>query len=92
VTDEPYRVRYTRTARRALSDDLPAPVVHAVLALLDGDLSAEPARVGKPLRPPLSGIWAARRGTYRILYEIDEQEHTVTVVAVEHRGDAYRRP
>lgn len=91
MTDEPYRVRCTRTARKALSDDLPPHVVHAVLALLDGDLAAEPTRVGKPLRPPLTDVWAARRGTYRVLYEIDKKARTVTVVAVEHRGDAYRR-
>jgi mRNA interferase RelE/StbE len=91
VTDEPYRVRYTRTARKALSDELPPHIVHAVLALLDGDLALEPTRVGKPLRPPLSGTWSARRGTYRVLYEIDQAERVVTVVAIDHRGDAYRR-
>jgi mRNA interferase RelE/StbE len=91
VTDEPYRVRYTPTVRRALSEQLPPHVVHAVLALIDGDLGLEPTRVGKPLRAPLEGTWAARRGTYRLLYEVDDAERTVTVVAVEHRADAYRR-
>jgi mRNA interferase RelE/StbE len=91
VTDEPYRIRYTRTARRPLSDELPPHIVHAVLALLDGDLARDPTRVGKPLRPPLTGTWSARRGTYRMLYEIDHAERTVTVVAIEHRGEAYRR-
>ena len=82
MTDEPYRVRYTRTARKALADDLPPRVVHAVLALLDGDLAKEPTRVGGPLRPPLKlATWSARRGTYRVLYEIDQDERAVTVVA-----------
>lgn len=91
MTTERYRVRYTRAARRALSDELPAPVVDAVLALIDGDLTREPGRVGNPLRPPLDGLWSARRGTYRLLYEIDNQERVVTITAVESRGDAYRR-
>lgn len=86
-----YQVEYTRTARRALSDELPLHVVDAVLALIDGDLGSQPARVGKPLRPPLAGIWSARRGTYRILYEIDHQACIVTVTAIEARSDAYRR-
>ena len=90
MTDEPYRVRYTRTARHALADELPLHIVDAVLALLGGDLAAEPRRVGKPLRPPLAGTWSARRGTYRILYQIDEAAHTITVTAVEARSDAYR--
>ena len=62
-----------------------------MLALLDGDLAKEPTRVGGPLRPPLSGTSSARRGTYRVLYEIDQDERAVTVVAIEHRADAYRR-
>jgi mRNA interferase RelE/StbE len=90
VTGEGYRVRYTRAARRALSDELPVHVVDAVLALIDGDLAREPGRVGKPLRPPLDGTWSARRGTYRLLYEIDQQARTVTITAIESRSDAYR--
>ena len=89
MTDERYRVRYTRSARRALTDDLPLHVVNAVLALLDGDLAAEPRRVGKPLRPPLEGIWSARRGTYRIVYEIDDETRSITVTGIEARADAY---
>ena len=91
MTEEPYRVRYTPTVRRALSEQLPPHVVDAVLALIDGDLAVAPTRVGTPLRPPLEGTWSARRGTYRLLYEIDQADRTVTVVAVEHRADAYRR-
>ncbi|WP_408665024.1 type II toxin-antitoxin system RelE family toxin [Jatrophihabitans sp.] len=33
---------------------------------------------------------SARRGTYRVIYRIDDQKLTVTVVAVVHRNDAYR--
>ncbi|NLE98637.1 MAG: type II toxin-antitoxin system RelE/ParE family toxin, partial [Propionibacterium sp.] len=32
-------------------------------------------------------LHAARRGAYRIIYRID---HVVTIVAIEHRADAYR--
>jgi mRNA-degrading endonuclease RelE of RelBE toxin-antitoxin system len=91
VTGERYRVRYTRTARRVLSDELPLHVVDAVLALIDADLGSAPGPVGRPLRPPLAGTWSARRGTYRILYEIDQQTRTVTITAIQARSDAYRR-
>ncbi|HST66057.1 MAG TPA: type II toxin-antitoxin system RelE/ParE family toxin [Mycobacteriales bacterium] len=90
MSDDRYQVRYTRTARRALADELPLHVVDAVLALLDGDLASGPHRVGKPLRPPLEGTWSARRGTYRILYEIDDNARVVLVTAIEARADAYR--
>jgi mRNA interferase RelE/StbE len=90
VSDDRYRVRYTRTARRALADELPLHIVDAVLALLDGDLAVEPRRVGKPLHEPLDGIWTARRGTYRVLYEIDDDARSVLVTGIEARADAYR--
>ncbi|HEX5534143.1 MAG TPA: type II toxin-antitoxin system RelE/ParE family toxin [Actinomycetales bacterium] len=90
MSDGRYRVRYTRTARRALTDELPLHIVDAVLAVLDGDLAVEPHRVGKPLHAPLDGIWSARRGTYRILYEIDDDARTVLVTGIEARADAYR--
>ena len=49
-----------------------------------------PHRVGRPLRPVLDGTWTARRGTYRILYEIDDNARTVLVTAIEARADAHR--
>jgi mRNA-degrading endonuclease RelE of RelBE toxin-antitoxin system len=46
--------------------------------------------MGKPLREDLVGIWSARRGTYRVLYRINEEAREAIVVRVEHRRDAYR--
>jgi mRNA-degrading endonuclease RelE of RelBE toxin-antitoxin system len=43
--------------------------------------------VGKPLRFELEGLHSARRGDFRIIYRIAE---VVTIVAIEHRADAYR--
>jgi mRNA-degrading endonuclease RelE of RelBE toxin-antitoxin system len=33
--------------------------------------------------------FSARRGTYRIIYRIDDKNRTVTVVDVDHRRDVY---
>ncbi|WP_425428130.1 type II toxin-antitoxin system RelE family toxin [Allonocardiopsis opalescens] len=38
--------------------------------------------------PPYAGTRSARRGAYRVLYEIDDEQMTVT--AIEHRADVYR--
>jgi mRNA-degrading endonuclease RelE of RelBE toxin-antitoxin system len=46
--------------------------------------------VGKQLRPPLHDRYSARRGTYRVLYRIDDERQRVTVVGVFSRADAYR--
>ena len=69
---------------------LPAKVLHAVIELFSG-LETEPARLGKPLRFELEGLLAARRGPYRVIYEIDREQRVVTVLAVGHRADVYRR-
>jgi mRNA interferase RelE/StbE len=57
---------------------------------MHGPLSQNPHRVGKRLRPPRADEFVARRGTYRIVYLIDDEAQTVRVLAVHHRRDAYR--
>jgi mRNA interferase RelE/StbE len=56
-----------------------------------GDLAREPRRVGKPLRRELAGLRRARRGAYRVLYRIDEDDVLVLIGRVDHRADVYRR-
>ncbi len=62
---------------------------HAVVEFLTGAVE-NPHRAGTPLRGDLAGIFAARRGTYRLLYRINDVEREVVVLRIEHRRDAYR--
>ena len=87
---EPYQLVVAPSAARAIRDRLPEAVAAAVVEFITGPLPANPHRVGKPLQRQLVGLWSARRGTYRVLYEIDDQTRTVRVVDANHRGDAYR--
>ena len=80
----------TPTARRQLTEHLPAAVATAAYEFIVGPLLDNPYRVGKQLRPPLDDRHSARRGTYRVIYRIDDDSRTVTVVDVAHRRDAYR--
>lgn len=86
-----YQVVFARSARRALEVDLPEAVAAAVFAFATGPLSEAPRRVGKPLREPMTPLWSARRGDYRVIYRIDEAHLVVDVVAIRHRRDAYHR-
>lgn len=81
-----YSIAWTPPAKTALLR-LPEKVAAAVIEFFYGTLAQNPQRVGKPLRFELEGLHSARRGDYRILCRIDD---VVTVVAVEHRADAYR--
>ncbi len=89
--DEPFELVVTPPAARALQDQLPEPVAAAVIEFLTTTLITQPRRVGKPLRGELTGIWSARRGTYRILYRVRENFREVIVLRIEHRRDVYRR-
>ena len=73
-----------------MAEVLPEAVAAAVIALVTGDLLSAPRRVGKPLRRELEGLWVARRGTFRVVYRIDDDNHEVVVLRVDHRGDVYR--
>jgi mRNA-degrading endonuclease RelE of RelBE toxin-antitoxin system len=80
-----HRVTYSPQARRALSEALPESVAAACIEFIGGALAGNPQRVGKPLRAPLEGLHAARRGAFRVVYRIDEGAVTVLIVTVEHR-------
>lgn len=85
-----YRVRLSTAARRALDTQLPEAVAAACYEFIVGPLAENPRRVGKPLGAPVEGIHSARRGEFRVLYVIDEEQITVLVVGIRHRRDAYR--
>ena len=91
MTDQPYEPVLTPPARRALQSALPETVAAAVIEFITGALVENPRRVGKQLRGDLAGIHAARRGTYRVLYRINDQQREVAILRIEHRRDAYRR-
>jgi mRNA interferase RelE/StbE len=87
---EPYTLRTTPTVRRALAETLPEGVAAAAYEFITGPLLDEPHRVGKRLLPPLGDRFSARRGTYRVIYRIDDNARVVTVVDIGHRRDVYR--
>ena len=90
LEEEPYELRTTPTVRRALSETLPEAVGAAAYEFITGPLLADPHRIGKRLLPPMNDRFSARRGTYRVIYRIDDKDRVVTVVDVAHRRDAYR--
>jgi mRNA-degrading endonuclease RelE of RelBE toxin-antitoxin system len=90
VTDRSYDIDWTKTALRAL-DRLPEKAVTACIEFVYGALAANPQRVGAELRLELTGKRSARRGDFRVIYEIDDDKRVVTIIAIDHRSDVYRR-
>ncbi len=77
-----FRLLVTPTVRRTLTERLPEPVACAAFDFINGPLLDNPHRVGKRLQPPLADRHSARRGTYRVIYRIDDKARTVTVVDI----------
>jgi mRNA-degrading endonuclease RelE of RelBE toxin-antitoxin system len=84
-----FDVAWTPTARRRFAR-LPKSVAAAVLEFVYGALAENPRRVGMPLREPFEGSYSARRGEYRVVYEIDDGRVVITLLTVDHRRDVYR--
>lgn len=84
-----WRLSVATSTERTLSR-LPERIAAAVVEFMVGPLVETPIVVGKPLQRELEGYWSARRGAYRVIYRLDEDEGLVVVVRIEHRGDVFR--
>lgn len=84
-----YDLKVAASVDRTLAR-LPEFAAAAIVEFMTGPLLENPHRIGKPLMLELAGYCSARRGAYRVVYRIDEADHTVLVVRVDHRSDVYR--
>ncbi|MHB1446669.1 MAG: type II toxin-antitoxin system RelE family toxin [Acidimicrobiales bacterium] len=80
------RVELARRARKEITD-FEWPLSDAVVEAL-GLLEREP-EAGHLLRGRLRGLRSLRVGTYRIIYQLDDDQRMVRVLAVRHRSNAY---
>ncbi|KUI02270.1 type II toxin-antitoxin system RelE/ParE family toxin [Mycobacterium sp. IS-3022] len=85
-----YRIELTRAAKNALTHLLPEAAALACWEFIRGPLAESPHRVGKPLRGQLEGRYSARRGEFRVIYQIFEDRIVVRVIHIAHRRDVYR--
>ena len=82
-----YRILFKQSVAKDLRS-IPKKDVQRILQRIE-DLADEPRPVGVE---KLSGDekYRIRQGNYRILYAIDDDVITVTIVKVGHRRDVYR--
>lgn len=91
MSEPAYRLIMAASAERGLAR-LPEKAAAAVVEFVTGALTESPRVVGHPLRRELTGLWAARRGPYRVVYDIDDHGKTISVLRIDHRADVYRSP
>jgi mRNA interferase RelE/StbE len=84
-----FEVEITREGLRHLNL-LPGKVRDAAIQAIMGPIAERPRQIGKPLVGELTGLFSARRGDYRVIYEIDDDRKVVIVHRVQHRRVVYR--
>lgn len=85
----PHAIKMSGPALRDL-DGIPPRYAGAILEFIYSVLPASPRRVGKPLSREFDGLHGARRGDYRVIFEVHDDANDVLVVRVSHRAHAYR--
>lgn len=88
--DRPYHVEIAGSARRDLRR-LSGKIAAAIVEFITGPLAENPQRLSMALSGELVAYRSARRGDYRVLFRIDADNHTVVIVAINHRAHIYRR-
>jgi len=52
-------------------------------------LLVENPESGKPLHPPLNGLWRIHIGHFVLIYRIDEKDHALVLLKFAHHDEAY---
>ena len=84
----PYSVAFARSARKELGS-LDRALLARVLKRIEA-LAGHPRPAGCRKLVGQANLWRIRVGDYRVIYEVDDGNRVVDVVAVRHRSAAYR--
>lgn len=84
-----WKVEVTSVALTSLRR-LPGKAAAAVVEFVTGPLADNSRRLSKPLTNELLGLHTARRGDYRVLFNLDVEDHILYVYRIEHRSDVYK--
>lgn len=82
-----YRIDFTTAAARQVKK-LPRPARERVLQLIEA-LAEDPRPHGARKLVGEETAWRIRAGDYRVIYDVFDDELTVTVVRAGHRRDVY---
>jgi mRNA interferase RelE/StbE len=83
-----YSVFLAPAAERQLKK-LPPQIKTQIVPVLKA-LESDPRPSGAKKLKGSEDIWRVRKGSYRILYEIEDKQLTVLVLKIDHRKQVYR--
>jgi mRNA interferase RelE/StbE len=83
-----YRIEHTGAALQDLQA-LPPDILRRVDARML-TLAERPRPRGSEIIQGSRGLRRLRVGAYRVIYQVDDAQHVVTIARVRHRRDVYR--
>ena len=85
----PYKIIYTVSANKELAE-IPKPEYKKVVAAINS-LAENPFPYGSlKLEGTKEKLYRIRKGNYRIIYSVEHNIITVTILKIAHRKDVYR--
>jgi len=87
-----YSVKYTKSAVKKLKK-LDKPTAKIITEWVKKHLEGtdNPRKLGKPLSGNRSNQWRYRKGNYRIIADIQDDEIIILILDIGHRKDIYRK-
>jgi len=87
-----YKVKYTKTALKKLQK-LDKPTAKILTEWVKKNLEGtdDPRKLGKSLSGNRSNQWRYRKGNYRIIADIQDDEIIILILDIGHRKDIYRK-
>ena len=82
-----YTILFNRSAEKEL-DSLEKILIKRIVPKIDG-LAQDPRPRGCRKIVGEKNLWRIRIGDYRVIYVINDAEHTISVTGVRHRSKAY---
>lgn len=71
--------------------NLDPPIQERIKKRISNRLTQKPEYFGEPLRGTLDDFWKFRVGDYRVVFDIDQDQEVLRILAVAHRKEAYQR-
>ncbi len=84
-----YKILYQENVVHKDIPKLSSSIKIIIKKAIEERLMTDPVIFGKPLRYSLKGHRRLRVGDYRIVFRIENETHTVVIIAIKHRKNIY---
>ncbi len=88
--NKPFQVEYLEGVVKDDISLLPKTIRNRIKTAIETRLTVDPIGLGKPLRYSFVGHRRIRVGDCRIVYRLNMEKHSITIVLIKQRKDVYK--